>query len=276
MSSLGSTSFENSVERRSGISFEVLFDICKSPYIDSIEYKVHPLSQRAACAINFYVRVTSALQKHSKVLVLPCFIALICAVIVCPLICFLLLLVVDLTLKHGKVSNVDRKEKKEKEEKSNRGATTDTTDGKTQTPLWTLPRENQDGETPREVEEEMRTPKNATMGFEKRTLRTENRDGETMRRTRACFITPTNELKQFRSSIPPLIEEQPLCSIAVAVKIPKVEIPIGQNPGSRNPERSKSRTGQNPEGSKSRTGQNPEGWKSRMGQNPEGSKPRIG
>ncbi|KFD66381.1 hypothetical protein M514_21411 [Trichuris suis] len=51
----------------------------------------------------------------------------------------------------------------------------------------------------------------------------------------------------------------------VAVKIPKVEIPIGQNPGSRNPERSKSRTGQNPEGSKSRMGQNPEGSKSRIG-----------
>ncbi|KFD53681.1 hypothetical protein M514_05386 [Trichuris suis] len=41
----------------------------------------------------------------------------------------------------------------------------------------------------------------------------------------------------------------------VAVKIPKVEIPIGQNPDSRNPERSKSRMGQNPEGSKSRIGQ---------------------
>ncbi|KFD58547.1 hypothetical protein M513_00773 [Trichuris suis] len=50
----------------------------------------------------------------------------------------------------------------------------------------------------------------------------------------------------------------------------------GQNPDSRNPERSKSRTGQNPKGLKSRMGQNPEGSKSRMGQNPEGSKPRIG
>ncbi|KFD66053.1 hypothetical protein M514_21729 [Trichuris suis] len=44
----------------------------------------------------------------------------------------------------------------------------------------------------------------------------------------------------------------------------------GQNPESRNPDRSKSRQ------SKSRTGQNPEGPKSRMGQNPEGSKSRIG
>ncbi|KFD66363.1 hypothetical protein M514_05763 [Trichuris suis] len=39
----------------------------------------------------------------------------------------------------------------------------------------------------------------------------------------------------------------------------------GQNPESRNPERSKSRMGQNPEGSKSYMGQNPEGSKSRIG-----------
>ncbi|KFD64679.1 hypothetical protein M514_07834 [Trichuris suis] len=52
---------------------------------------------------------------------------------------------------------------------------------------------------------------------------------------------------------------------AMAVKIPKVEIPIGQNPDSRNPEKSKSRTGQNPERSKSRMGQNPERSKSRIG-----------
>ncbi|KFD64583.1 hypothetical protein M514_12947 [Trichuris suis] len=161
------------------------------------EYYVRSLNSIRRIKEALYIQYNTAINRDNgvEVLVLPCFIALICAVIVCPLICFLLLLVVDLTLKHGKVSNVDRKEKKEKEEKSNRGATTDTTDGKTQTPLWTLPRENQDGETPREVEEEMRTPKNATMGFEKRTLRTENRDGETTRRTRACFITPTNELK---------------------------------------------------------------------------------
>ncbi|KFD67119.1 hypothetical protein M514_20739 [Trichuris suis] len=55
----------------------------------------------------------------------------------------------------------------------------------------------------------------------------------------------------------------------VAVKIPKVEIPIGQNPDSRNPERYKSRTGQNPERSKSRMAQNPDRSKSRMGRNPE-------
>ncbi|KFD50046.1 hypothetical protein M514_09006 [Trichuris suis] len=51
----------------------------------------------------------------------------------------------------------------------------------------------------------------------------------------------------------------------VTVKIPKVEIPIGQNPDSRNPGRSKSRMGQNPEGSKSRMGQNPDRSKSRIG-----------
>ncbi|KFD57082.1 hypothetical protein M513_01967 [Trichuris suis] len=45
---------------------------------------------------------------------------------------------------------------------------------------------------------------------------------------------------------------------SVAVKIPKVGIPIGQNPDSLNPEKLKSRTGQNSEGSKSCVGQNPE------------------
>ncbi|KFD63975.1 hypothetical protein M514_10521 [Trichuris suis] len=44
-----------------------------------------------------------------------------------------------------------------------------------------------------------------------------------------------------------------------------VKIPIGQNPDSRNPERSKSRMGHNLEGSKSRMGQNPEESKSRIG-----------
>ncbi|KFD51220.1 hypothetical protein M513_07820 [Trichuris suis] len=58
-----------------------------------------------------------------------------------------------------------RKGKRRNKGKSNRDAATDT-DGKTQAPLWTLPRENQDDETPREVEEEMRTPKNASMDFE--------------------------------------------------------------------------------------------------------------
>ncbi|KFD50618.1 hypothetical protein M513_08425 [Trichuris suis] len=43
-------------------------------------------------------------------------------------------------------------------------------------------------------------------------------------------------------------------AVPVAVKIPKVEILIGQNPDSRNPERSKSRMGQNPDRSESRQG----------------------
>ncbi|KFD50988.1 hypothetical protein M513_08171 [Trichuris suis] len=43
-------------------------------------------------------------------------------------------------------------------------------------------------------------------------------------------------------------------SESVAVKIPKVEILIGQNPDSRNPERSKSRMGRNPDRSESRIG----------------------